>query len=442
MIIVSADLLLKNGIVILEGKETVRSVTVKTGKIAGIYAPGNEPKSNSTIDCEDMYILPGAIDIHVHLRDLKQSYKEEYTSGTKAAAAGGVTTVVDMPNSNPPTVNRETLDRKIERAKNARYVNIGFYAGLPADVAEMSKSMSDDILGFKVYPHSPLEEGVKYDQERIIDCLRTASSFNLPLLFHPDATHPKTITNSVNDFFDVHSCESEVVSISKFIEAQRKVGGRLHVCHVSCAASARIILENRAENRLTAEVTPHHLFLSGETFSNVDGSAKMLPPLRSPYDNQSLNDALRRCAIDVVASDHAPHSNEEKTAGFVSSKAGIPGLETTVALMLTEVFEKRLSWVEYLRVCCSGPANLVGLVGKGVLSKGFDADITVVSKESWNIKGKDFHSKAKTTPFEGREVKARPKMTIVSGQVVYSDGKFMVGPGKVGTVPIRSFAQP
>ena len=209
------------------------------------------------------------------------------------------------------------------------------------------------------------------------------------------------------------------------------------MCHVSCAATARLIRENRSEDQLTAEVTPHHIFLSGDCYSNTDGTAKMLPPLRSPYDNQALMESLLKCGIDIVASDHAPHTKTEKTASFLDAKSGIPGLETTVPLMLTEVFDGRLSWVEYLRICCSGPARILSLSGKGVLSRGFDADISIVSKEDWQIQGKDFFSKAKITPFEGRLVKAKPVMTIVGGKIVYEYEKFQVGAGTIGTVPVR-----
>jgi len=442
MIDVSVDLLLKNGIVVLQGKESTRSVAIKTGKIEGIYKAGTEPKSEEVIDCDGNYILPGIIDIHVHLRDLDQSQKENFASGTRAAAAGGVTTVVDMPNSQPPTINREVLDRKFESARRQRYVNIGFYTGLPQDLATVTEIIGKDVLGIKVYPHSPLIEGVMYDDERIRDSLRLAKSLDLPLLFHPDATHPRTKVSSVSDFFEVHSCESEEVSLSRFINAHQQVGGRLHVCHVSCAGAVRLIVDNRAEDRLTAEVTPHHLFLSGEVVKRSDGVVKMLPPLRSAYDNGILKEALLKCGIDIVASDHAPHTYDEKNAPFLESKSGIPGLETTLPLMLTEVFEGRMSWVEYLRVCCSGPANILGLVGKGVLSQGYDADIVVVSKESWNITGNAFHSKAKLTPFEGREVNARAQLTIVGGTAVYANGKFLVGPGHVGTVPVRTLIQP
>ena len=442
MINVSADLLLKDGIVVVQGKEVVRSVAIKTGKIEGIYETGREPSSEEIIDCKGKYVLPGIIDIHVHLRDLEQFQKEDYASGTRAAAAGGVTTVVDMPNSRPPTINRDVLDSKIESARLKRYVNIGFYTGLPEDLSAVTQIIGKDVLGIKVYPHSPLVEGIIYTDERIRDSIKLAKSLNLPLMFHPDATHPRTKVTSVSDFFEVHSCESEEVSLSRFINAHRQIGGRLHVCHVSCAGSVRRITKNRAEDRLTAEVTPHHLFLSGDRLENTDGIAKMLPPLRSPYDNKMLWEALLRCGIDIVASDHAPHTADEKKVPFLKSKSGIPGLETTLPLMLTEVFEGRISWVEYLRICCSGPANILGLVGKGVLSEGYDADIAVVSKESWNITGKNFHSKAKYTPFEGREVKARTEMTIVGGNVVYTDGKFTVGPGNIGTVPVRALMQP
>ena len=163
----------------------------------------------------------------------------------------------------------------------------------------------------------------------------------------------------------------------------------------------------------------------------------MLPPLRSPHDTEVLRDALSKCTIDCVASDHAPHLKFHKEADFLEAAAGIPGLETTVPLMLTEVFEKRLSWVEYLRCCCSAPARIVGLSDKGVLSKGYDADIIAVEKGVWKIHETEFYSKAKYSPFDGRQVLARTVMTIVGGEIVYKDGNFLVGSGTAGRVPAR-----
>ncbi|MFW9955586.1 MAG: dihydroorotase family protein [Candidatus Thorarchaeota archaeon] len=438
----SVDLVLKNGIVILEGKEFPRSIAIKTGKIEGIYAVDEEPKGESEIDCDGKYILPGAIDVHVHLRDLKQARKEDYISGTRAAAAGGVTTVVDMPNSVPPVLDWESLETKMLIAKRCRYVNIGFYAGIPADIPSFDVDVAKQVLGLKVYPHSPLSEGVRYDKERIRDCVKLAVGLGLPLLVHPDASDPGAEPKSIDDFFQLHSCENEKISANQFIDAIQEIGGRLHVCHVSCASTARLIIRNRAEDRLTAEVTPHHLLLSGADFSNDDGTAKMLPPLRSPYDNQALRNALCRCGIDIVASDHAPHTSEEKRKPFVDAASGIPGLETLVPLMLSEVIDGKLSWVEYLRVCSSGPARIMGLAGKGLISHGYDADLIIVAKENWKIMGTEFHSKAKVTPFEGREVRAKPVTTIVGGEVVFDHGRFLVGPGKAGIAPVRSLIQP
>ena len=180
------------------------------------------------------------------------------------------------------------------------------------------------------------------------------------------------------------------------------------------------------------------MFLSGDQFSHDDGSAKMLPPLRSPYDTDMLSHALcRQCAIDCVVSDHAPHTAAEKARPFLEAASGIPGLETMLPLMLTEVFEGRLSWIDYLRCCCTGPATILGIPNKGILAKGFDADIAIVRKEEWWISGAAFHSKAKITPFESRRVLARPVITIVGGVIVYNDGRFMVGPGVAGRVPVR-----
>lgn len=431
----TVDLVLTDGIIIVNDRETVQSITIDGGMIEGFYKHGEEPDCRKTMDCRGLYILPGLIDMHVHLRDLDQSEKENYETGTMAAAAGGVTTVVDMPNSNPPVLSRGVLDQKIASATAKRYVNVGFYAGIGKS---FDSSMVPDILGLKVYPHSPLMDGIDYDTKRIEKCLQLASKHNLPLLFHPDSSRKEDKPDTRDEFFVIHSCESEVNSLQAFLDAKVEYEARLHVCHVSCAATARLILEHRAEHTLTAEVTPHHIFLSGDNFPHDDGTAKMLPPLRSPYDNQMLAQALcLQCAIDCVASDHAPHTSSDKTAPFLTAASGIPGLETTLPLMLTEVFAGRLSWVDFLRCCCSGPARILGIPDKGILAKGYDADIVIVRKQEWHISGANFNSKAKITPFEGRRVLAKPVTTIVGGKVVFQDGRFMVGPGIAGRVPIR-----
>jgi len=434
----TVDLILSNGMLIVNDKEIVQTVSIDRGKIQGFYDRGKEPNSRKTLDCRGLYILPGLIDMHVHLRDLGQSEKEDYESGTMAAAAGGITTVVDMPNSDPPVMSREVLDMKIASATSKRYVNVGFYAGIPKDIKSFDVAMVPDILGFKVYPHSPLTKGTTYDDERIRACLELAKRHNLPLLFHPDSSDKNDIAKSQEEFFQIHSCESEVRSLQSFLNAKVEYETRLHVCHVSCAATARLVLEHRAEHTLTAEVTPHHMFLSGGDFPHSDGSAKMLPPLRSPYDANMLAHALcLKCAIDCIVSDHAPHTAAEKTAPFLEAASGIPGLETMLPLLLTEIFEGRMSWIDFLRCCCSGPATILGIPNKGILAVGYDADIVLVRRQEGYISGAGFYSKAKITPFEGRRVLARPITTIVGGEIVYHEGSFVIGPGIAGRVPIR-----
>lgn len=432
-----ADLILRGGKIPQNGNLSTKSVVIDKGRIEGIYEVGQEPAAETDIDCTGLYILPGMIDIHTHLRDLKQSEKEDYRSGTMAAAAGGVTTVVDMPNSDPPVLSRSVLERKIKRARKNRFVNVGFYGGIPKNPKKLEKSFIDDILGLKAYPHAPLDRDVRYTKERIRECLRTAGRNALPLLLHPDSSNPNAKARTVQEFFEVHSCEAEKKAIVEFVKALHDTGGRAHVCHVSCAAAAKLIKSHRAENSLTAEVTPHHLLLTGEKFTNKDGVAKVLPPLRSPHDSSVLWEALSHCIIDCVASDHAPHTKREKRAPFLEASSGFPGLETTLPLMLTLVFNGDMHWVEYLRCCCSGPAKILNIPRKGILCKGYDADIVVVKKERYDIRGNQFHSKANVTPFEGREVLARPVMTFVGGTLVYRYGKCEARPGTAGIVPIR-----
>ncbi|MFO7837311.1 MAG: dihydroorotase family protein [Candidatus Thorarchaeota archaeon] len=433
----AAELILRGGKICQNGELCRRSVVVDKGKIEGIYRIGQEPTAEIDIDCTGLYILPGMVDIHTHLRDLKQSKKEVYRSGTMAAAAGGVTTVVDMPNTQPPVLSLQVLERKIEQAKRNRFVNIGFYGGIPQSPDALDERFFNKIMGLKVYPHSPLHEDVRYTKERIGACLNLAKRNHLPLLFHPDLSNPSAKAKTVQDFFKIHSCEAEKRAIVAFIQALQETESRMHVCHVSCASAANLIKKHRAENILTAEVTPHHLFLTGDQFTNEDGRAKVMPPLRSPYDKNVLNQSLSRCVIDCVASDHAPHTENEKCASFLDAPSGFPGLETTVPLMLTRVFRGEMHWVEYLRCCCSGPARILNIPRKGILCKDYDADIVVVQEDQYEIRGDTFHSKANITPFEGQEVLARPVMTFVGGILVYRYGNFEVGPGTAGVVPVR-----
>ncbi|MGD2072404.1 MAG: dihydroorotase family protein, partial [Candidatus Thorarchaeota archaeon] len=210
-----ADLILENGIVILQGTEIERSVTIRAGKIEGVYSPENAPSAKNRIDCTNLYILPGAIDIHVHLRDLNQSEKEDYASGTRAAAAGGVTTVVDMPNSVPPVLSQEVLNEKVASARQQRYVNVGFYAGVPKTPSKFEDSIISQVLGIKVYPHTPLDKG-KYTKKRIHGCMQISAKHEIPLLLHPDASKPRTKPKDIDDYYKVHNCENEVKSLQMF----------------------------------------------------------------------------------------------------------------------------------------------------------------------------------------------------------------------------------
>ncbi|MHA1771388.1 MAG: dihydroorotase [Candidatus Thorarchaeota archaeon] len=431
------DLLLRNGFVIQQGTPVIRSVGITGKRIQGIYRKDQEPTAHNIIDCKNQYILPGMVDIHVHMRDLNQTAKENYRSGSRAAAAGGVTTVVDMPNSNPPVLDTEVLQKKIKQAKRLSIVNMGFYTGIPEDTTSFDPKMIRDILGIKVYPHAPLTN-VSYDSKRIRECFRISHKYRIPILIHPDMPNDSTTPKTKEEFMRLHSCAKESLAVQRFVDAAHQIGGSLHVCHISCTSAAEIVSRERTRISITGEVTPHHLFLNNEMFDFSDGTAKMLPPLRNSEIVKKLwNFLLQDNGIDTIGSDHAPHTMHEKKEAFMKAPSGIPGLETSVPLLLTAVFERKLPWNTYLRACCQRPIEIVGIKGKGQLKPGFDADIVVVAQEEYKIKGSRFFSKAKITPFEGMQVKARPVMTIVEGEIVYKRGEIIAEPGTVGTVPVR-----
>lgn len=444
MISSTFDLVLKNAKIFTLRGVIPGGLAVREGKIVKLTKDPESLRADRTVDAQGLLLLPGLIDSHVHLRDMKLSYKEDFYTGTCAAAAGGITTVIDMPNTVPRTSSLKALRQKKEVAAKKIVVNVAFYAGFPEKPSEVDLMAKEGIVGFKVYPHDPQEKIKLENMEKTLLYFEAAVRNNLPVAVHPD--DPRAIEKlrselekqklpDIKIFLGSHPAESERRAIAIFAELGIKTGCHVHICHVSSLESIAIIGEERSKGaKLTCEVTPHHLLLTKEEVKNKGAFAKVLPPLRTLNDNITLWAAVLEGVINTLASDHAPHSVEEKEKNFLEAPPGFPGLETILPLMLTRVAHGDLRLEKLVELTSSSPAEIFRLRDKGKLMEGYDADMVLVDlKEKWRIDPEKFFSKAKFSPFEGWRVVGKVRTTFVNGRLVMADDEILVprGSGRI-----------
>ncbi len=404
-----ADLLV-TGFLFHKGRVLEGGIAVVDGKIWKVGKESTLPKADQTLKTRKL-VLPGLIDMHVHLRDMELSHKEDYFTGTCAAVAGGFTTVVDMPNTVPYTDTAGKLKEKMEVAKGKIVCNVGFYCGFPRDLNEVDE-INRHALGFKVYTYRSEEE---WDPQSIASLVEASRGV---VCFHCEtpAKKPEPSFFDVDAISALHTENSELEAIKHVLSSVKK---SVHICHVSTPASVMV-----CSGRATCEATPHHLLLSKEDARRIGVIAHVLPPLRN--EPERLLRLLSEGRIDVIASDHAPHALEEKE----QLAPGFPGLETTLPLMLTLVNDGFLSLRRLVSCLSSNPARILGLENKGEVEEGKDADLTIVDlKAEHVIDASRFYSKAKFSPFDGRKCVGKPYATIIGGEVRMENGELFVKKG-------------
>jgi dihydroorotase len=444
MISSTVDLVLKNAKIFTFQGIVTGGLAVEKGKIVRLSKEPELPRADEVVDAKGFLILPGLIDSHVHLRDMELSYKEDFYTGTCAAAAGGITTVIDMPNTVPRTSSLKALREKKEEARKKIVVNAAFYAGFPSRLNEVEKMGKEGIVGFKIYPHDPLEEIDWKNEEQALSYLKAAAKNNLPVSIHPDDLETINKLQSelkqqklsdIEVFLSSHPATTEKKAIVKFAEWGIKTGCHIHVCHVSSRESLDAVKEEQSRGaKLTCETTPHHLLLTEEEIKKQSTFAKVLPPLRTQNDNIALWAALLEGMINTLASDHAPHSLSEKEKPFQEAPSGFPGLETLLPLMLTKVAHGDLRLEKLVELTSSSPAKIFKLANKGMLLQGYDADMVLVDlKEKWKIDPEKFYSKSKFSPFKGWRVVGKARMTFIKGLCVMSDEQIIASRG-IGSI--------
>jgi len=436
----SVDLVLHNAKIYTPRGIVEAGLAVDEGKILKIAKETNLPHASQKMNMKQKIMLPGLIDPHVHLRDQQLAYKEDFLSGTSAAAAGGVTLTIDMPNNKPVTMSAASLKERMKLAEARIFVNVAFHSAFPESPKEIRKIVEQGAVAFKLYLSQKIGGVEIEDDGALLRAFIAAGKMKVPVSVH--AEHKKTLVAvkkemqkagriDIEAYLKVHSPDAELKAIQYITQLAKKTTVHIHFSHVSSAEGLKSILT--AKNMgfpISLEVTPHNLLLSSKQFERYKTIALTVPPLREEEDVEALWNAFRHGLIDALASDHAPHKVEEKEAESVwDVKPGIPGLETTLPLLLTQVNEGRLAMPNLIRATSKRPAEIFHLRDRGSLAEGYWADLVVVDmKPEYRIDSSTFYSKAKYSPFDGWRVKGKPVKTFVNGQLVMDDGEIVAKP--------------
>jgi dihydroorotase len=390
----SETLFIQNGMVYVGGRIVKKNILVESGSIKKIFS--GKAIADETINASGMLVLPGSIDPHVHFREPGLTHKEGFRTGSFAAAAGGVTSIIDMPNTKPPTLTRKLLAEKISLATGKSIVDFGFHFGSSADnMQEVEKARG--IASTKIFMDASTGNMLIQDED-IVSKIISASR--------------------------ICTIHAEGRNARKAIEISEELQKKFYLCHVSTQNELEYVKENRGKN-VFAEVTPHHLFL---TETDQTQLIRMKPSLKNESDRRALWDALNGGTIDTIGSDHAPHTIEEKEAGDLY---GVPGVETRLPLMLDAVNKRRLTLRRLVETMCENPAKIFRLNNKGFIKNGYDADFVIVDmKAQKKIRNDEMRTKCGWSPFDGFEVRGWPVKTIVRGKIVFEDGDVMKNKGR------------
>ncbi|MGD0450785.1 MAG: dihydroorotase family protein [Candidatus Bathyarchaeia archaeon] len=435
------DSVLTNAKAYLNGRIVDCSIAIEEGKIFKIGKETQMPNADQKNNLRNLLVLPGLIDEHVHLRDEGKAYKEDFETGTAAAAAGGFATVLDMPNNEPVTMSSETLRNRIWTASRKILVNVGFYSEFPKKTSEIKDIVAEGAVGFKLFMGCQIGGLNIDDDESVGEGFKEVANFNMPVAVHAEDKALLTKNeeklkqakkNSPAAFQAAHSEEVEQKAIERLLKINVSANVHLHFCHVSTEKGLNAIEEaKKLKRKITCEVTPNHLLLSTSELQRSGQMLIMAPPLRDKTQVEALWKGLETCSVDTLGSDHAPHALSEKSASSVwDVKVGVPGLETTLPLMLTQVRKNQLSLTQVVQLLAEKPAEIYGLNDCGRLEQGKSADLTIVDfNQKFKIDASKFKSKAKYSPYDGWEVAGKPIKTYVKGLLVFEEGEIIAKAG-------------
>lgn len=432
------DLLLKGGTVVTPGGAIVTDIGVRDGAIRalGSLAAG---QAGEVVDCTGLHVLPGVIDTQVHFREPGLDHKEDLETGSRAAVMGGVTGVFEMPNTNPQTTSAAALEDKIRRARNRMHCDFAFYVGGThenvADLPELERLPG--AAGVKVFIGSSTGSLLVADDpgvKAILKVIRRRAAFHCE--DEPRLNERKSL-RVPGDASSHPVWRDEIAALTatrRLVTLARETGARVHVLHITTAEEIAYLAENR--DVASVEVTPHHLTMTApDCYQRLGSLAQMNPPVREARHRDGLWAGIASGVVDVLGSDHAPHTLEEKAKSYPDTPSGMTGVQTLVPLMLDHVAAGRLSLERFVDLTSAGPARLFNIACKGRIVEGYDADFTVVDlKRRATITNGWIASRSQWTPYDGVEVTGWPVGTFVRGRKVMWEGE-LTGPS--AGAPIR-----
>ncbi|MGF1570967.1 MAG: dihydroorotase [Nodosilinea sp.] len=417
----NADILLPDG-TFLRG-----DVRLEQGRIVavGTTLPDDPAQPTSTLDATGLTLLPGVIDPQVHFRDPGLEHKEDLSTATRACARGGVTSFLEMPNTKPLTITQAILDDKLALAAQKCLVNYGFFIGAtPENLPDINTAQP--TCGIKIFMGSA-HGALLVDTEAALEPIFASGQRLIAVHAENQAriverrqlfagqTDPK-VHSQIQD----NQAALEATQLA--LKLSKKYRRRLHILHLSTAEEAELLRQDKPA-WVTAEVTPQHLLLTTDDYDRIGTLAQMNPPLRTAHDNAVLWQALLDGVIDFIATDHAPHTLEEKAKGYPNTPSGMPGVETSLPLMLTQAAQGRCTVAQVARWMSAAPAQAYGIPNKGQIAPGYDADLVLVDLQTYQpVRREDLQTKCGWSPFEGWSLTGWPVVTIVGGQVVYDHG--------------------
>lgn len=424
------DLVVRGGRVVSTRGVEPLDVWIENGVIAAVAPAVTAPASTPVVDARGHLVFAGLIDPQVHFREPGFPAKEDLASGSLAAVAGGVTSFMEMPNTKPATTTPALLADKLARATGRVHADHAFFLGATADNADQLGAWETlpGCCGVKVFMGSSTGDLLVPDDATLARVLRSGRrrvavhAEDEPRLQQRYAALAPGA--HVRQHPDVRDVECALRATTRLLDLAERCGRPVHVLHVSTAEEIELLRTRRLGDLVTCEVTPNHLFLHApDCYERLGTLAQMNPPVRDLRHRDALRQALADGTIQCIGSDHAPHTLDEKARPYPGSPSGIPGVQTILGLLLTAVRDGWLALPDVARVCCTGPAAVYGLRGKGQVAPGFDGDLVVVDPDerrplplAW------LHSRAGYSPYVGTELAGWPRLTILRGRVVYRDG--------------------
>jgi dihydroorotase len=423
------SLLIQNAEILLpSGEFTQGDVHIQDGRIVqvgGQHTPSDD--SIEVLDATGLTLLPGVIDPQVHFREPGLEYKEDLSTASRACARGGVTSFLEMPNTKPLTTTQEMLDDKLRRASEKSLVNYGFFIGATAEKLP-DLLTANPACGIKIFMGS-MHGALLVDEEPTLDAIFSKGD-RLIAVHAEDQARIRERRAQYEGVSDpaIHSViqdnQAALNATKLALKLSKKYHRRLHILHMSTGDEAELLRQDKPA-WVTAEVTPQHLVLNTSAYETLGTLVQMNPPIRSAHDNEVLWQALREGVIDFIATDHAPHTLEEKAKAYPNSPSGMPGVETSLAVMLTQAAQGRCTVAQVSNWMSTAVAKAYRIPNKGAIAVGYDADLVLVDLQHYHpVLREEVVSKCGWNPFEGWNLTGWAQVTIVGGQIVYNRGKF------------------